>query len=147
MISKISPRPLTSSSYYLKLGTILGARCLFIYYSAGTKCEVTVLLVCKLINFLASFSSNTPSSTLALSFNINCQLRGTVSSCRCEPSISYLSNICSLFLLVFRRKHSECSSVNCFMEIYSPKIENSSIISTIVLPTIEIIEPTLELLI
>ena len=75
-------RPLTSSSHYLKLGTILGARCLFIYYSAGTKCEVTVHFVCKLISFLASFSSNTPSSTLALSFNINCQLRGKVSSCR-----------------------------------------------------------------
>lgn len=97
VISYISLRLLTSSSHYLKLGTILGARCLFIYYSAGTKCEVTVLFVCELINFLASFSSNTRSSTLALSFNINCQLRGKVSSCRCKPSISYLSNnvVCS----------------------------------------------------
>lgn len=62
----------------LEVSTILGARCLFIYIYAGTKYEVTVLLVCKLINFLASFSSNTRSSTLALSFNINCQLRGKV---------------------------------------------------------------------
>ena len=76
----------------LEVSTILGVRCLFIYYSAGTKCEVTVFLVCKLISFLASFSSNTPSSTLALSFNINCQLRGKVSSCRFTHSISYLSN-------------------------------------------------------
>ena len=81
----------------LEVSTILGARCLFIYYSAGTKCEVTVFLVYKLISFLASFSSNTPSSTLALSFNINCQLRGKVSSCHLKHSISYLSNnvVCS----------------------------------------------------
>lgn len=65
--------PLTSSSHYFKLGTILGARCLFIYYSAGTKCEVTVLLVCKLIRYLASLSLNTSSSTLALSLNKTCQ--------------------------------------------------------------------------
>lgn len=70
---------------------------IYIFFSAGTKCEVTVLFVCKLINFLASFSSNTRSSTLALSFNINCQLRGKVSSCRLKHSISYLSNnvVCS----------------------------------------------------
>lgn len=97
VISYISPRSLTSSSHYLKLGTILGARYLFINSSTGTKCEVTVLGVCKLISFLASFSSDTPSSTHALFFNINCQLRGEVSSCRCKASISYLSNICSLF--------------------------------------------------